>query len=172
VDDISALAVWQPLKQNYGYHVSIGTDADASNRGIETVKTTSFALKNLTPETSYFVKISAFSAAGEGPWSETLLITTRPTPPITAPSDVKILDVTDESISLSWSPSSGILNYEVSLGTDPRGENSGEPVSVHYPPHVFTKLHPNQRYRVKVRCVNRGGAGPWSQALEAITLKE
>jgi|GEM_PF-6672805 len=173
VDDVSAVAVWSPMRQQVlCYHVSMGTDADASNRGVTTCKTATFPIKGLVPETSYFVKVRGCTAAGEGPWSDTLLITTRPTPPITAPPNVRVTDIAGDSIILSWDKSQEALSYEVSIGTDRAGENSGEPVTVPYSPFIFTKLKPDQTYRVKVRCVNRGGPGPWSQALPATTLKE
>lgn len=168
--DISAELVWQPMKKVDGYRLSLGTDVDASNHGADELRKTIFPMKGLNPNTNYFVKVKAYNASGEGPWSEILLVTTKTSPPVAAPRGAAVSSVTANSISLGWSPAEDAIAYEVSLGTDPKGENLGiqSTTAVDY---VFASLKPETLYSVKVRSVNAGGPGPWSSILKASTKK-
>ncbi len=172
ITDISASLHWQAMKKVAGYHLSIGTNTDASNRGQEILKLTSYDLKSLIPNTTYFVKVRAYNVTGEGPWSNILLVTTRPTPPLTAPTQIKIPEVTMNSITLTWKTSPEAISYEVSMGTDAQGTNRGLPQSTNSPPYIFSDCKPATQYSVKVRSINRGGAGPWSRIIKATTLKK
>jgi len=172
ISDVSAQLQWEIMPEIEGYRLSVGTDTDASNRGSEDIKENSYILRGLIPDTSYYVKVKAYNKSGDGPWSDIVLLTTRPAPPIVAPSNVRVLEVTKNSLSLQWDLSPKVLRYEVSIGTDPQGENSGDPRSINYPPYIFDNLKPNTTYFVKVRNVNRGGGGPWSRILKITTLSE
>ncbi|MBN1595893.1 fibronectin type III domain-containing protein [candidate division FCPU426 bacterium] len=172
LSDIAADIAWKAMPQADGYRLSMGTDLDASDRGVEDLRDTFFALRGLVPETSYFAKVKAYNSSGDGPWSETLHINTPPSPPISAPAKVAILETTENTISLLWDTNIQVLFYEVSIGTDPRGENMGNPLSSNAPPYVFRGLKSNSTYYVKVRNCSRGGGGPWSSVLKAVTLPE
>jgi Fibronectin type III domain len=172
ITDISAVLTWKTLPNTVGYHFSYGSDPDASNLGTDDFRKTTYPLPGLMPYTSYFIKIRAYNDSGEGPWSDTIMVTTRPSPPISAPNNVAILDYSENSISLFWDVSSKALAYEVSIGTDPKGTNLGEPKSITVPPYIYTDCKPSTNYFIKVRNVNRGGGGPWSQILKTTTLSE
>lgn len=170
VTDISAQAVWQALPDADGYRVSTGTDTDAGNLGVQPCPRTAYVFKGLMPETNYFVKIKGYNRTGEGPWSEVLLIATRPSLPINAPANPTVGDITASSFRLTWEPSGDAAAYEVGLSLDPRGENtavSPAPAST----FIFTDLHPGTTYYAKVRKVNRGGGGPWSRVQTATTIR-
>lgn len=168
ITDISAKVVWKPLERAKGYLLSLGTDPDASDRGVEKLDQTEFILKGLIPDTNYFFKVKAYNQSGEGPWSDTLLVSTRPTPPLSAPSGVTVSEIAPTSFRLGWEASSDAQGYEISLGTDARGRNSAVKTATGNG-FVCDGLRPNSVYYVKIRKVNRGGSGPWSQMKEVNT---
>ncbi len=172
ITDISASLHWQALKKVEGYHLNIGTNTDASNLGQKILNLTSYDLKSLIPNTTYFVKVRAYNVTGEGPWSDILLVTSRPTPPLTAPTKIKISEVTMNFITLTWKASTEAISYEVSMGTDAQGTNWGLPQASNSPPYIFSNCKPATRYSVKVRSINRGGAGPWSRIIKVTTPKQ
>ncbi|MCK5242454.1 fibronectin type III domain-containing protein [bacterium] len=172
VKDISAFLEWERMSGIKGYHLSIGMNMDAGDREINVQNTTLYVLKKMMPDQAYYVKIRAFNSSGEGPWSEPLLLKTLPSPPIVAPLDVAILEVTTDSIGLLWKTFGKAIHYEVIIGTHPEANNLGDPTTANYPPHTFTGLKAKTTYYVKVRNVNRGGSGPWSKILKATTEEE
>jgi hypothetical protein len=169
VTDISAKISWKPLEKVSGYRLSIGTDTDAGNRGVEVLTQTEFSLKGLIPEKSYFIKINAFNQTGDGPWSEIVLFSTRPTPPLSAPEGVAVLDVLPTSFILVWKPAQDAFSYEIGFGTGPRIDTA-ELKSVSTVSYTFAALQPETRYYIRVRKVNCGGSGPWSQ-MKSITTQ-
>jgi titin len=135
---------------------------------VEKLEQTEFVLKGLIPDTNYFFKVKAYNPSGEGPWSDVLLVTTRPTPPLSAPSGVAVSQVTPSGFRLNWETAADAQGYEVSLGTDWRGRN-GTVKSLAANQFPADGLKANTTYYVKVRKVNRGGSGPWTQAKEITT---
>jgi len=150
-----------------GYLFSAGTDTDASNRGEEKLDGTHFDLKGLIPETNYFVKVKAYNQSGQGPWSDILMISTPPTPPISAPAELRVSEITPYSFRVTWEASEDALSYELALSTEYRGRETRKSASS--PSFVFTDLQPETVYFLKVRKVNRGGSGPWSQGKQVTT---
>jgi hypothetical protein len=122
------------------------------------------------PEKSYFAKVKAFNTTGDGPWSETILISTRPSPPISAPESVDLMDILPTTFTMVWKPAQDAFAYEVGISTDPRVETT-EIKSVSAFSYTFTSLQPKTKYYVRVRKVNRGGSGPWCQVKIATTLE-
>ncbi|MCD4812131.1 fibronectin type III domain-containing protein [bacterium] len=172
VSDIAAMLSWKAMQAVTGYELSIGTDVSAGNRGIEKLKQNKYAMTGLSPNTSYYIKIRAFNTSGEGPWSDTMLVTTRPSPPITAPTNLAFSDISENALTLTWISDKYYFQYEVSIGTDGQGQNSGQPKAISTPPYIFNNLTPKTTYFVKVRNINRGGGGPWSRILKITTPKE
>ncbi|XP_039630055.1 protein sidekick-1 isoform X2 [Polypterus senegalus] len=64
---------------------------------------TSVRLKNLTSYTSYSVKITAFNAAGDGPFSEPRTCRTHQAAP-SSPSYISFSEVTTTTLNMSWGP--------------------------------------------------------------------
>lgn len=172
VTDLSARVQWRSLPGAQGYHVSLGLSSDVSDRPQAVTAETYQNLHNLIPETNYYVKVRGYNASGEGPWTEPLWFSTRPSPPITAPTGTRLQDITARSLTLTWDTDPKVLRYEVSIGTDALGEDQGPPQVSAVPLFVFINLQPNTTYRAKVRLVNTGGCGPWSQVRIATTLPE
>ncbi|MEW6517499.1 MAG: fibronectin type III domain-containing protein [candidate division FCPU426 bacterium] len=172
VTDLSARVSWRPVPGAQGYHLGLGLTSDVSDRPQVVSGETHQTLRNLVPETNYYVKVRAYNATGEGPWTEALWFSTPPSPPITAPTQSAIGNVKTRSLVLSWDADPKALRYEVSIGTDALGEDQGPPQVSHDATFTFVNLQPNTTYRAKVRLVNSGGQGPWSQVRIATTLPE
>ncbi len=172
ITDLSARVQWRPLPGAQGYHLSLGLSSDVSDRPQIVSAETFQTLRSLIPETNYYITVRGYNASGEGPWTEPLWFATRPSPPITAPTGTGLSDITARAITLTWDADPKVLRYEVSIGTDALGEDQGPPQVSPAPPFVFVNLQPNTTYRAKVRMVNAGGHGPWSQVRAATTLPE
>lgn len=172
VTDISAVITWQRQAGVLGYRLNVGTNNDATNRLEKQLTATEFLLRGLMPETTYYAKVNSRNRSGDGPSSETIIITTRPSPPMLAPTGVGFIDVSHDSLTLNWNVRREAISYEVSLGTHPKAEGTQPFETVLTPPYMFRALELNTTYWVKVRMVNRGGGGPWSRVLSTTTLPE
>jgi titin len=150
------------------YILEMGTDTYASNRGEQTVSAPGVDLKGLVPETNYFFRLRAVNNAGEGPRSEITGFSTQPSPPVNAPEGITVMDVTSHGLTVVWTPTPDAINYEVGFGTDPAVQNA-QIRSVATFSCNLTGLNPKTAYTVRVRKVNRGGNGPWSQSRTVTT---
>ena len=168
ITDISGKYFWKTLPGVETYRLGVGSDTYASNRGEVTVSAPGYELKGLVPETNYFARIKAVSPAGEGPWSDIVGFATLPSPPGNAPEGLDVMDVTSKSLIVVWTPSGDALNYEVGFGTDPQAQNAKIRSSATFS-YTLEGLQPATTYTLRVRKINRGGAGPWSQSRTVTT---
>lgn len=87
--------------------------------------------------------------------------------PVDAPEDLNADDLTDTTVSLSWSPVAGASSYDVYYaphgGSYTRWENTGGLLS------TITGLTYDTEYDVKVRARNAGGEGPFCTELTFFT---
>ncbi|XP_043941066.1 protein sidekick-2 [Protopterus annectens] len=60
-------------------------------------------LKNLTGYTTYFITVTAFNAAGDGPWSAPVRGRTQQAAP-SSPKAIKFSELTTTSVNVSWEP--------------------------------------------------------------------
>ncbi len=170
--DISLECTWHRMPKVSGYVISYGTDTDAINLGEIKTQRIRQLFKNLVPESPYYFKVKSYNDTGESPWSNILYAFTKTTPPMTAPSNVTLMDPQAFSVSVNWTTSIRVNYYEVSVGTDPEASNQGDPVIVQDPPYSYNRLEPNGTYYLKVRQVNNGGPGPWSRIIKFQTPME
>lgn len=170
--DVEVICTWHRMPKVSGYILSYGTDIDASNLGEVKTQRINYTYKNLVPQTGYYFKVRSYNQTGESPWSPTLYVYTKATPPITAPTRVTIIDTSEASITVNWDISYRLLHYETSIGTDPEAQNLGKPRIVPDPPYTFKNLNAGTTYYIKVRKVNKGGGGPWSRIFKVQTLDE
>jgi hypothetical protein len=115
----------------------------------------------LTPNTTYSITAKARNGANEEtPSSAAAYGTTLPLAPenITAQPE-------QYSITLTWSAMPNITRYEVSA--DGQVESNGTSTT-----YIHDGLEPNTQHNYKVRAVNAGGTGAWSNTLTAVTLPD
>jgi titin len=166
--DVSGKILWKPLANARIYLLGLGTDTYASNRGEITVSAAGYEMKGLLPETNYFARVKAVNGAGEGPWSEMMGFTTLPSPPFNAPEGMEVMEITSHSLTLHWTPTPDAAAYEVGFGTDPQVAHA-QIQSADTCSCKLAGLKPATTYTLRVRKINRGGTGPWSQSRTATT---
>jgi hypothetical protein len=166
VTDVSGKITWKPLPGVATYRLGLGSDTYASNRGEETVSAADYELKGLVPETNYFARVKAVNSIGEGPWSEIVGFSTMPSPPGSAPEGVDVMDVTTKGLTMVWTPSPDAINYEVGYGPDLQAKNTQIQSTATFS-CTLSSLKPGATYYLRVRKINRGGNGPWSQSRTA-----
>jgi hypothetical protein len=170
--DVTLTLEWQALRgRNLVYLLSRGTDMDASSQGVLELRQLEYTLVGLVPDKSYYFKIKAKNTTGEGPWSDILLVTTRPAAPISAPANVTVGQVSPTTATVSWDSMAGVLLYEIALQKPREPENTVRPSTTVKNEYIFGGLEPGTTYQVKVRGVNRGGPGPWSPVRQWATSK-
>ena len=126
----------------------------------------------LTPGTTYRVRVAAKSAGGTSDYSESCFIVTEPVAP-GAPSPPTLIDKPKAmSLHLTWTAptedgGATITEYEIDM-TSPdnttRGVYRGRDTDC-----VVAGLLPGRPYLFQVRAYNRAGEGPWSSPLEVIS---
>lgn len=126
-----------------------------------------YEVQGLTPATSYYFKIRAINEAGQGPNCDTVVCKT----PASVPGVISSLNVNalSNALYLSWSepPSNGseILSYNVEL----------EDCVYNTEENVFElcleDLSPETQYRIRIQAINGIGEGPFSESIQATTLK-
>ncbi|XP_052413334.1 tenascin-like isoform X2 [Carassius gibelio] len=154
VTDSTALITWfQPVAQVDGISVSYGPITDIDRKKIElSSMDTQYHLAELNPDTEY--EVSLMARRGEltsFPVSETF------TTDLDAPSNLKAVEQTDESITLEWKNSiSDVLNYRVKYGPLSGGEH-GELVFPSGPQDTtqakITGLRPGTEYGMGVTSI-------------------
>uniref|UniRef100_A0A671S1J3 Tenascin-like n=1 Tax=Sinocyclocheilus anshuiensis TaxID=1608454 RepID=A0A671S1J3_9TELE len=154
VTDTTALITWfQPVAQVDGISVSYGpiTDIDRNTIKLSSMDT-QYHLAELYPDTEY--EVSLMARRGEMtsfPVFETF------TTDLDAPSNLKAVEQTDESITLEWKNSiSDVLNYRVKYGPLSGGEH-GELVFPSGPQDTtqakITGLRPGMEYGMGVTSI-------------------
>lgn len=153
--DTTAELSWTAATDNHGV---IGYDV---YEGATLIGTTdgalSFTATGLIPATAYSFTVRARDAAGNvSAASPALSVTTKVTDlePPTAPSKLKAVNRTAETVDLTWRAASdnvGVVRYEIYEGAAQIGFTSGE-LSFH-----VSGLLPDAEYRFTVRAVDDAG---------------
>lgn len=119
-------------------------------------------------ETLHYWRVRAINNAGEGPWSDTWIFTTQPSPPI--PDQVALLLPANQAqmVSIqpyfSWDEADLAEEYEWQLGLDPafsQGVRSVQTETTEYT--ADTPLAYETVHYWRVRGIGSSGPGPWSR---------
>lgn len=122
----------------------------------ETVTETQFVHQGLRPETAHTYSIRAINRGGMSDYSEEIALVTYPYPP-TKPVGIEIVK-TNTSIALTYDIHPKAETYEVEVdGTIV--DNGLEGTFVH------DELGPLTTHKYRIRGVNRGGKGEWSDMM-------
>jgi hypothetical protein len=111
---------WSALSGATSYHVQVATDAGFSSGVIlddASVTATSRVVTGLDQSTTYFWRVSAGDAGGEGPFSVARPFSTLfPAPALLSPAD----GATGQpvSISLQWGKVNGAIRYHLQVASD------------------------------------------------------
>ncbi|XP_030851757.1 receptor-type tyrosine-protein phosphatase F-like [Strongylocentrotus purpuratus] len=135
-----------------------------------------YSFSDLEPNQEYAIKVRAVSSGGNGAW-DSVDVTTLPIPEPNTPEVPVTTAKNDTSISIEWplvdDTNLGIYritNYTVRYSSATGDEDT---IDVNYitSPMVCTiaPLEPGTEYYIKVRAVNEGGPGGWSESLTEST---
>lgn len=126
----------------------------------------------LEPQTAYYVRVSAVTAAGAGAASATVgFRTMAEVLPFTAPR-VRLGSASSTTVTATWPPASDDAFYQVELATDP-GFAGARSSMVNEPSATFDALTRTRTYHVRVRVVGAAGAAlsEWSPAASGKPLQ-
>ena len=153
---------WQASNPNgsaiTGYEVSIN---DGAARGTGS-SSPGYRATGLQYNTRYTFKARGCNDVGCGPWSDkSPIVTSGPPEKVSTPN----ARASDGKVSASWNaPASNgynIQSYDVEI--DPGGVSNQSGTSKSW------DVANGRSYRVRVRAINRAGAGPWSNWSQSVT---
>ena len=123
---------------------------------------TSTIISRLAPGTTYSFTVRAYNSFGTSPHGPIGAVTTQPAIP-QAPGAPVATNITNYSVTFSWSPVAGATEYELYRG----GTRvfSGAVTSI-----TITGLAANTTYSFTLRAISIAGASPFSPACTVTTL--
>ena len=134
--------------------------------------TINFIDSGLEPNTSYFYRIKAYNSAGSSTYSNVVNSTTLEAPP-TAPSDLIISTVSQDSVSLSWTDNSDnedgfIIERSISdtLNFSTLGDINSNTINF-----IDSGLEPNTSYFYRIKAYNSAGSSTYSNVVNSTTLE-
>ena len=132
---------------------------------------TAFQITAVEANTLYYVRSRAFNAVGNGPWSTTVSVTTRPAVPSRV-TNLRTTIVSSHSVVLHWDvPDNGeviITRYEAQRSTN--SSFSGATTnSTGINQTNFNNLSSDTIYYFRVRAINSSGNGEYSSTFSVTT---
>ncbi|XP_078070245.1 receptor-type tyrosine-protein phosphatase delta isoform X12 [Mustelus asterias] len=128
-------------------------------------------IANLTPETTYTVRVLAFTSVGDGPHSPEIQVKTQQGVP-SQPNNFKAEPKSDTSIMLSWTPprQDTIIRYELYY----REREYGKEQLVTFEPkttYLLEDLKPNTMYFFRLAARSEHGLGASTAQISAQTME-
>ncbi len=145
---------WDAALKASGYEVEV--DGVVQDNG----SSRTYTHFGLLPESSHAYRVRAKNSGGYSAWSEYIYVTTLPNPP-TPPNHVSTI-ITKNTIQMEWEPDIKADRYEVEAD----GFISNNGTSTLY---LHEGLVPLTTHHYRIRGVNSGGTGDWSQIFSITT---
>lgn len=140
-----------------------GYDVEADGSVINNGSRTTFSHQGLVSNTQHQYRVRVKNGGGTGAWSPFYTATTLPYPPA-SPENLTFIP-SQRSIQLEWDYTPGADSYEVEV-------NGSIVYAGNQNSYLHQQLTPKTNYSYRIRGVNRGGAGQWSETHNIETLPD
>lgn len=145
---------WDAALKASGYEVEVDGVVQDNGSGC------TYTHYGLLPESTHIYRVRAKNSGGYSDWSEYIHVTTLPNPPI--PPDQISTIITKNTIQIEWEPDIKADRYEIEAD----GFISNNGLSALY---LQEGLVPLTTHQYRIRGVNSGGTGEWSQVFNITT---
>jgi len=149
------------------YHISWGTNPDATNLGVTVTANAEFVLDGLKADHLYYAKVRTLNATGASLWSEPLSFNTLSA----GLTRLNVFEIRHTTAKIEWPPVENAVAYEVAIGTD---EEAGNLPSLEWirSPLELKNLKSNQAYALRIRPIfAEHQTGPWSNVVNFTTFQ-
>jgi fibronectin type 3 domain-containing protein len=167
VTDSTISLAWDAVNAASGYNIYRSASENGTYSKVNTAAVTVFTDTGLNVSTTYYYKISAVKGDNESMRSNAVSCVTL----MSAPGNVRISSVTDNSISLAWNAVSGASGYNVYRSTSENGTytkvNTNTVIDTTF---TDTGLTAFTVYYYKVSPVSGGADGILSSPVSGTTL--
>ncbi|XP_044072797.1 fibronectin 1a [Siniperca chuatsi] len=148
-----------PVTVRY-YRITHGESGGHSNPKEFTVpgSQSTATINNLKPGTNYTVTVYAVTGRGDSPASSTPIYVTHKTG-VDSPSEMEVMEVKDNSVTVRWSPAQGpIKGYKVTgVPRNGQGQSFTEVVAPDQTEITFSGLMPTAEYILSVYALGQDG---------------
>ncbi|MBD2700809.1 fibronectin type III domain-containing protein [Spirosoma sp. BT702] len=162
---------WADVSNNEtGFQIERASSATAPFTKIADVgaNATSYEDKNLSASTQYCYRVRAVNGAGNSGYTDIQCATTQ-APPLGAPQNLVAAAASTTQINLSWTGVANITGYQLERSTDGNNWAKIADPANNATSYEDKNLAPNSRYYYRLRAVNGGGPGPYSNVADATT---
>lgn len=157
---------WDEVAGAAGYHVFRSTTENGTYVQVGDITATSFLDTGLAPNTTYYYRITAYDADGDGPLSAVTSATTAAA--LDAPQNLTAIAVGPTRIDTSWDAVAGAARYNVYRSTTATGPYELVGLTT-VPSYADVGLAPNTTYYYRVAAAAGNTEGPLSNIAAATT---
>nr|XP_023415873.1 collagen alpha-1(VII) chain isoform X8 [Cavia porcellus] len=151
---------WDPVSGARGFRLRWRPEGGQEQSQVLGPEFSSYHLDRLQPNTRYHVWLSVLGPAGEGPPRELTAYTESPRVPST---ELRVVDTSIDSVTLAWTPVSGVSNYVLSWwpirGTSHDVPTTPQPLPGTLSSQRVTGLQPGVSYVFSLTPVQAGVRG-------------
>jgi hypothetical protein len=167
---------WIPATSAMSYRVQLSATSDFRDLLLDerNVVTTAWDAGTLDAESAYFWRVNATNVVGTSDWSAANPFVTAMAPPLAPKLVSPRADIEDQplQVTLLWEAPDRAQRYHVQVSTDPLFTEAFvvDRVDLISPTVEAKDLGNFQTYYWRVRAINVGGTGSWSEVWSFVTL--
>jgi fibronectin type 3 domain-containing protein/DNA-binding protein YbaB len=155
-----------PTANSYNIYYSTTPGVTTSSPQLPGILNSPYPHWGRTNGTTYYYRVAAVNAGGEGPLSAEV----SATPQVPAPSPPTCVDATpgNGQVIITWSPVSGATSYNIYWATTPGVTKHSNLLANKTSPYIHPGLTNGTKYYYRVSAVNAGGESSLSIEVSAI----